>query len=59
MSAPSYYNDIPIWTDWILFGVGWICGIAWIVGAFIPLCRRPRFPAPRNKAGWIANLVGG
>lgn len=45
-------------SDWILFGFGWIFGITWIVGAFRPLCRHPKFPAPRNKAGWIANVVG-
>ena len=45
------------WSDWILFGIGWICGITWIIGAFRPLCRHPRFPKARNKAGWIANLI--
>ena len=58
MSAPGYLKETPIWTDWILFGVGWLSGIAWFIGVFVPLCRRPRFPAPRNKAGWIANLIG-
>lgn len=51
-------DSVVDWTDWILFGVGWICGIAWIVGACRPLCRNPRFPAARNKAGWIANIAG-
>lgn len=51
------FEERPDWSDWILFGVGWICGITWIVGALRPLCRRPRFPAARNKAGWIANLI--
>ena len=51
------FEESRDWSDWILFGVGWICGITWIVGAFRPLCRRPRFPAARNKAGWIANLI--
>lgn len=58
VSAPGHYPEAPIWTDWILFGVGWICGIAWLIGALVPLCRRPRFPATRNKAGWIANVIG-
>ena len=58
MSAPGYLKETPIWTDWILFEVGWVSGIAWFIGVFVPLCRRPRFPAPRNKAGWIANLIG-
>lgn len=51
-------DSLVDWTDWILFGVGWICGIAWIIGACRPLCRHPRFPAARNKAGWIANVAG-
>jgi len=46
------------WSDWIFFAVGWICGVAWIAGVMRPLCRHPRFPAARNKAGWIANVIG-
>ena len=52
------FEESRDWSDWILFAIGWICGITWIVGALRPLCRRPRFPAARNKAGWIANVIG-
>ena len=63
ISAPQLAPQVqseppPDWSDWILFAIGWICGVAWIVGALRPLCCQPRFPATRNKAGWIANVIG-
>ncbi len=56
--AQVKHEPAPDWSDWIFFAVGWICGVAWVAGVMRPLCRHPRFPAARNKAGWIANVIG-
>lgn len=45
-------------SDLLLFCFGFLCGVTWFIGAFRPLCRRPRFPRRRNFYGWLANLVG-
>ena len=55
---PQASVEAADWSDWKYFGVGWFCGIAWVVGTLRPLSRYPRFPATRNLAGWIANVIG-
>ncbi|GAQ85280.1 hypothetical protein KFL_002270140 [Klebsormidium nitens] len=44
--------------DWALFFMGWFtCGVGWIVGAFLPLCRTPRFENGMIMGAWIANCA--
>ncbi|KAL3162698.1 hypothetical protein ABBQ38_008739 [Trebouxia sp. C0009 RCD-2024] len=34
-------NDARSWVDAILFVLGFVFGVPWLVGALLPLCRRP------------------
>ncbi|GAQ85278.1 hypothetical protein KFL_002270120 [Klebsormidium nitens] len=54
----SRNQDCCATPDWILFGLGWIFGIFWPIGALLPLCRTPKFANPTVKGGWFANCVG-
>ena len=47
-----------IYTDWILFALGFLFTGTWFAGLILPLTRTPRFPSATNKAGRIANLIG-
>ena len=44
--------------DWLLFGLGFLLTVCWFVGAFLPLCRRPRFVSRAEKVGWVFNILG-
>lgn len=38
-------------------GLGWLFGVPWVVGAFFPMCRKPRFQSRSAIVAWILNVV--
>eukprot|EP00243_Klebsormidium_subtile_P007768 TRINITY_DN3502_c0_g1_i1.p1 TRINITY_DN3502_c0_g1~~TRINITY_DN3502_c0_g1_i1.p1 ORF type:complete len:176 (-),score=30.76 TRINITY_DN3502_c0_g1_i1:578-1105(-) len=61
VQAPPQYPDRDegccVTPDWIFFGIGWIVGISWVIGALLPLCRTPKFANSTVRGGWIANCI--
>lgn len=38
-------------------GVGWIIGLSWWVGAFLPIKRQPRFQSQSARVAWLLNVA--
>ncbi|GAQ85279.1 hypothetical protein KFL_002270130 [Klebsormidium nitens] len=55
--TPPREEGCCVTPDWIFFGVGWVLSVFWVIGAFLPLCRTPKFANNAVKAGWVANCV--
>lgn len=60
--VPGYATGQPIYqqprqqsgccnVQWVLFAFGWIIGMSWFVGMFLPLFSSPRFKTPCHR--WV------